>query len=512
MKKWFKNVHSGWKLGGIIALFVALAAGNMTRWSIWFDEAFSAYLMRFNVWEITRYTALDVHPPMYYWLLKGWTSLFGTTELAFRSMSVFFAIVAIIGVYCLLARLTKSSAAGLVAAFATAISPMLIRFSDEARMYTLVFAIVVWAAYALVRAMTAKASKKWWILYGLLLAVGMYTHYFIAFAFLAFWAWRWYEVKKGRVKKFWSREWLWAHVGAVALYLPWIPVLVGQFIGVQMGFWIPPLSAYTPNDYLSNMLLYREYGAVTGWWAIVFFAAVALMIWLFLRWRKDGKKTETRRLGIVIALAAVPPILLAAASIPPLSSTFMDRYVLYSQLALAMLIALALWSLRHTMRRRVLIVASSFFIAVAGLGVYNVYFYGNYNKNTETSIMAREAVELAQQHGEFGQPIIAENIWLYYEMAFYDSRDNRVYFVDKPEQYEYGSTLMLKENDFGKIKDLQDFATRHRYIWYVDKPEAGDLQPPIDGWQQIETYDTVSPVDGKVFTRTTLYDTRSNID
>ena len=61
----------------ILTVFSGVVLGNMTRWSVWFDEAFSVYLARFNIAEIVHFTSLDVHPPLYYWLLKGWTVIFG---------------------------------------------------------------------------------------------------------------------------------------------------------------------------------------------------------------------------------------------------------------------------------------------------------------------------------------------------------------------------------------------------------------------------------------------------
>ena len=60
-----------WLLGSILAGFSVLALGNITRWSIWFDEAFSAYLIRYSYSEVAQFTATDVHPPLYYWLLKA---------------------------------------------------------------------------------------------------------------------------------------------------------------------------------------------------------------------------------------------------------------------------------------------------------------------------------------------------------------------------------------------------------------------------------------------------------
>jgi predicted membrane-bound mannosyltransferase len=91
-----------WFFGGAIALYVALTLGNITRWSIWFDEAFSAYLMRFDFFDIARYTANDVHPPMYYWLLKAWTSVFGTSDLALRLPSLLMIAASIVVIVLLL--------------------------------------------------------------------------------------------------------------------------------------------------------------------------------------------------------------------------------------------------------------------------------------------------------------------------------------------------------------------------------------------------------------------------
>src|SRR6218665_1653730 len=73
-----------------LAVFLTITIINAPRASIWFDEAFSVYIAQFNFWDIARYTASDVHPPLYYWLLKIWSSLFGTTELAYRSLSILF--------------------------------------------------------------------------------------------------------------------------------------------------------------------------------------------------------------------------------------------------------------------------------------------------------------------------------------------------------------------------------------------------------------------------------------
>ena len=72
--------------------------------TIWFDESYSAYLVRGNFGDIWRMTSLDVHPPFFYFLLKIWSSIFGYTDFSMRFMSVFFGAVAIIFAFHLLKR------------------------------------------------------------------------------------------------------------------------------------------------------------------------------------------------------------------------------------------------------------------------------------------------------------------------------------------------------------------------------------------------------------------------
>jgi len=165
-------------VGIALVLFAGLALWNISGASIWFDEAFSAYIIQYNFLDIARYTATDVHPPLFYWLLKIWTFFFGQTELGLRSMSVFFGAVAAVFGYLLTRRLFGRKAA-LAGIFILALSPLFIRYSQEARMYTLAAAIVLSATYVLMRALESK-GRKLWVVYGILVSLGMWTHYFRA--------------------------------------------------------------------------------------------------------------------------------------------------------------------------------------------------------------------------------------------------------------------------------------------------------------------------------------------
>ena len=151
MQKTFKNIGTYIRqhpkidlliLGLGLTIFLVVTLVNAPRAAIWFDEAFSVYIAQFSFWDIARYTAVDVHPPFYYWLLKVWSDLFGTTELAFRSLSIVFGAGTIAASFFLARKLFGRQTAWLTVLFLS-LSPMLIRYSDEARMYTLAALIVV---------------------------------------------------------------------------------------------------------------------------------------------------------------------------------------------------------------------------------------------------------------------------------------------------------------------------------------------------------------------------------
>ena len=265
-----------------LAVFATITLINAPRASIWFDEAFSTYLVQFSFWDIAKFTASDVHPPFYYWLLKIWSELFGTTELAYRSLSIVFGAAAISTAFVLARKFFGRKVAWLSLLFLV-ISPMLIRYSDEARMYTLAAFIVMLGTFFMVKAEETKKTK-YWIWYGVMVSLGMWTHYFTAFAWLAHWVWRATQVwRKGDapkqfLKKFFTKPWIITYSVAVGLFLPWLPFMAKQVGVVQSGFWIGPVGIDTPTNYMTNYFYYLEHGQAQSWLALAMVYVIVVMI------------------------------------------------------------------------------------------------------------------------------------------------------------------------------------------------------------------------------------------
>lgn len=423
------EINDAWFLLVGLAVFTVLSLVTITKSSFWFDEAFGAYLIKYNFIDIFRYTATDVHPPLFYWLLKLWSMLFGNGELALRSMSVFFGAIAIFFGYVLTNKLFNKTAARISLMFMT-VAPMFIRYSQEARMYTLVAAIALGATVALIYAL--KSKKKWpWVLYGVLVALGMWVHYFAAIVWIAHWLWRADNIRRTAKKgefwsKFLSKEWKLAHYVAIVVFLPWLPMFIGQSLVVQIaGFWIPPVTPGTLLNFLTNIVYYLDLNETKGWLTLGFMTALIFIIVLSVKVYKSLIKSEKESYRLVMSLAFLPAITLFLVSMPA-RSVFVDRYLIASALGIAIFIGVTLTYGYKFLRIRWRYVATIFIALLMSFGAYNVYRLGNFNKNTNESNQTRIIVQEAINRASPGQPIIAATPWLFYEVVFYETADHPV--------------------------------------------------------------------------------------
>ncbi len=494
-----------------LAVFAIISLWTITKSSIWFDEAFGAYLIRFDFWEVARYTATDVHPPFYYWLLKIWSMIFGTSELALRSMSVFFGAVAIFLGYLLTKRLFNRNVA-LFSLLFMMLTPMFIRYSQEMRMYTLVTAIALAATYVLTIAMESK-SRKPWILYGILVSLGMWTHYFSALIWISHWLWRAWVIgrthrKRKALRAFFSKDWIVAHIVAVGLFIPWIPALAYQVLTVQInGFWIPPVSPVTLPNFFTNVLYYQEQDTVNSWLTLLLLVILVALVTLAVRLYRTQKEAERQNYMLIFTVAFVPMLLLFLLSMPPLRSSFTDRYLVTSTVGISLFIGVTLALSGKVIRPRWQ-KGITFLIAGAMIiGIGNVYYLGNYNKTLQHSNNTRQIVEAIT--AEANEPIVADSPWLFYEAVFYSTPTHPVYFLNSSTDYKYGSLDMLEYNDQFKIKDIKVFSKNHKTVWYVGRPGHNELTPPHAAWKQLQKVEVHDSVSGQPSYKAVQYKTNN---
>lgn len=188
----------GWaRLRGLWPELTILAVAVWTRlWqldyhSFWFDEAVSLRWARSGanyIWQSTLPLIQDKHPPGYYLLLHGWINLLellglAHSDWALRLLGALLGVLTVVGLGLLVQRLSGRSVA-LLAAALTALSPVLVWYSQELRMFQPATTGIVWAGYALLRGwqgQRALARLGWWVL-----CVGAFTFALYSYLFSAF--------------------------------------------------------------------------------------------------------------------------------------------------------------------------------------------------------------------------------------------------------------------------------------------------------------------------------------
>jgi 4-amino-4-deoxy-L-arabinose transferase-like glycosyltransferase len=209
----------------VLLLAMGLRLYRLDAQSLWNDEGTSVAIAQRDLATIARDAASDIHPPLYYWLLSGWTRLFGTSEAAVRLLSVVLG-VALVALTFALGRTLAGAWVGLIAAFLAAINPFQVAYSQEARMYMLVALLAAGAVWALARYVR---SPSWPNLLALVLleVAGLYTHYSFLFIILVLNLSFLAQLRRGSaLRRLWP--WIASQAAVVVLYSPWLPTAVRQ--------------------------------------------------------------------------------------------------------------------------------------------------------------------------------------------------------------------------------------------------------------------------------------------
>lgn len=146
----------------LLYLFIAVVLvrfSNLTQ-SLWLDEAITVNVAeKFSATQIiTQFSPNDFHPPLYYLFMDLWINLFGSSEVAVRFPSVLFCLIAGYFVYKT-GKLIGSASIGFYSAAFFLFNPLIVYYSQEARMYMMVTALVSCAIYLFLKLVRSEHKK-----------------------------------------------------------------------------------------------------------------------------------------------------------------------------------------------------------------------------------------------------------------------------------------------------------------------------------------------------------------
>ncbi|UCC62484.1 MAG: glycosyltransferase family 39 protein [Anaerolineae bacterium] len=341
--------------------------------SVWWDEGLAAWAARQSPAAIARWTAADVHPPLYFWTLHFWRLGSGDSEFGLRLLSAAVGVLTVAVTYRL-GRAVGGVRAGLLAALLVAISRFDIWWSQEMRMYALaalLAALSLWAALCFWdRDRLADAG-----LYVLFTVAGLYTLYLsVSVMVVANLAWLGVlgrARRRGRA----ALRWGLAQVAVLALFVPWLLYALGR---------IPTWSSASPVAFDVFLRIYwtvlttgipvsvESYLCFTLPVLAVFLAGLAALLWAARRDWRVGRNAALLLLAVLLPAAAVYLVSLPREAFF-YSPQLAPRYLLIFAPAFYVLLA---WGL-SSLRRQVHWVAGTLLAAVvlvaAGYGQWEYY-------------------------------------------------------------------------------------------------------------------------------------------
>ena len=154
--------------------------------SVWLDEIHTLNESNPNLSISEIYKTLlitEPHPPLYFIIAHYFFIIFGYTTIVVRILSVLFGIGGLVAIY-LLAKELMNKKVGLIAIAILSVNYFHIYYSQEARMYSMLFFTTTLSYYFLVR-LIKKPTINRAILHAIFAALMIYTHFFALFALFA---------------------------------------------------------------------------------------------------------------------------------------------------------------------------------------------------------------------------------------------------------------------------------------------------------------------------------------
>jgi 4-amino-4-deoxy-L-arabinose transferase-like glycosyltransferase len=207
----------------IILLGFWLRVYHLGFQSIWWDEAWVAHLVKGGLPAILALPGGVAwrNPPLHEFFELAWTCLAGLSEVSLRFPSLLSGIL-VLPVTYRLARTSFNRATALVSTGIAALSPALVSYSQEARVYAvlpLLYLLLIYLLQQIVHASRPSPFSRWLKLAGVE-ALLLYAHFFSALglvygAAIVLIAW-------ARQRRIALGLWIGSQLLALALFTPWL--------------------------------------------------------------------------------------------------------------------------------------------------------------------------------------------------------------------------------------------------------------------------------------------------
>lgn len=403
--------------------------------NIWTDEAYTMQLVRENqFWGIIQNTAKDVHPPLYYLIVKCFVFLFGDSFPVYKAVSVIPMALTMLLAFSHIRVWWGERAAILFLIMVNAI-PCVLEYAVQMRMYSWALFFVTWAglsAYGMCRQEDKRIRKRCCIQLSIAGIFGCYTHTYAMLACVCIYLVLCiYGLVHGIKRKDQTllKTCLLSGSAVAVCYFPWLLVLVKQTMSRIENYWIEPVTWQVIRGYPDFWFESRLPGS-TVLYLVLCGAAVLVCI------SRCMKGSKADRDGMMALMMLAVPVMTAALGITAsvlITPFFIARYLLPCMGLFALFLALAFQKEQGYVQ-----------LLLGSFGLFMIL--NSYQKNYEAEYHSTHTEELLA----FMEENLASEDLIAYNYESYGFIYN-IYFTDR--------VRFLSDVDFAG-----DFGS----IWYFD--------------------------------------------
>ncbi len=466
-KDWTKYIHILIIIMG--AMFIAFSCFHT---NLWFDESYSVAIVNHTFSEIWTIGSHDVHPVLYYEMLKIVGILTNNSILAYRLFSCLpLIILSILGITHIRKDFGKKT--GIIFSFLVLFMPVTLMYSGEIRMYTWSMLFVSITSIYAYRIYKSGISNKNWIIFSIFSLLSAYTHYYaliaVAIINIALFMYflinnikqRNYEVKYKKYSKN-LRNSIISAIIQIILYIPWISIFLAQYGQVSKGFWIGTpdfleifnfqfTGILEKNTYLPQMLSY-------------IFSAI-MTIYMIILFIKNFKEIKVAKLALVIYALVIVVVGVISIATPILYA----RYFL--NITGIFLFVFAFLMSKDDNKVTLGIICT---LIVITSSIVNINLIkNNYDKTNNLPIefvqseIKKEDIILTDNKNGFGSGLVMSSYFQNNELYFWDRENwnteeaykafgNTIYNLGELENYR-GRIWIISENTDNLLVDVKDY-------------------------------------------------------
>ncbi len=392
---------------------ILLAAFVLRIWllgdqNVWWDEGLAIWAVRLSPIGMTLWTASDVHPPLYFWLLQLFVHLGGESEFAARFLSLVCGTLTVAALYALGKALLGRRVA-LWGALLLAVARFHVWWSQEMRMYVVatlwgvisVYAFVCWLQTEGLLPLSADRPQRgrnrgtlMAALFVLATTAGLYSLYLFitiilienVFFLVTLFTWQGSRLRQ-------MQRWIALQLIIGALFAPWLALALPR-----MHSW----SVATPFDFGVFLQLYGTLLALGistdiarySLLVLPFFLVVgAALLWLWRSGAAEQDSVASRRLHtcaafLLLLFLIIPPLVVYALTLPRglfYAPRVEARYLVLFAPAFYLLLALSLVVLYRKLKWVGL--AAAAFVAVAFLWTLPGHYAGRYLRDEHQTMV-----------------------------------------------------------------------------------------------------------------------------